>query len=801
MKPFLSIATAALFCYIMPLGAATRPFTIEEIEVAQPGSGPTMIASDSHGYIWVALAKVGKIARVSSNGSVCREYPLPDAAYPVGVAIDKDDNIWYTDIKNNRLTCYSPATNSYSHHEVPTKGAWPFGLRIASDGKLWFTERFACKFGCLDPVSGKFEEWEVQPFGAQPAGLTVTPSGHVFFTQNSGHKIGHYDLSKQSYAELTVPTEMKSEMHYGLSGIDHDSHGNIWFNVLDGKIGFVSSSSGYKDVTLVDFPVATARPGGMYVDGADHIWVTELDGNHITVYFPEEKRFERYPIPTGKPDEAPLAPPEAKSIADDTGRPAAPASGESNGKVEGRAPKGGSKPDEGHFARTTRPFGIVSDKTGRIWFTEQFANQIGCLTIYSKPAARVHSIEFTVDFDEWAKLSNDVSESLHVARGENIQWRIHGTSSKTELVIEDPTGIWYAKGTVGKGLTSAATRKGKYTVTIAAEGQKHVIAVEVRDGTIPSIVYDVHENARVPGVVDVAPNGDIWFTDIGGFGIPGLAALPPGSRVARLTPKGEAFSYETPTASSAPTSLKVSSNGEVWFTERLGNALACLDPKTYAIKEYPVLTADSAPTGIAIDKRRGWIWFTQKSASQIGYLDPKTGKVVEIPTPNKPSEPSTIAVAPDGFFWFDERSQGNIIRYNPETKAFLTYSLSSSEARSIGVTPYTDSAGWFLELAGNKIGHLNVKTSQITEYAIPTDHAYPFKLAVSPRAIWFTQVFGNKLGRFSPDGGFAEFRAPIADAFPGGIARTKTGDVWYTLQGAAAVVQVPAAWISAAEEF
>src|SRR5262249_39615245 len=46
--------------------------------------------------------------------------------------------------------------------------------------------------------------------------------------------------------------------------------------------------------------------------------------------------------------------------------------------------------------------------------------------------------------------------------------------------------------------------------------------------------------------------------------------------------------------------------------------------------------------------------------------------------------------------------------------------------------------------------------------------------------IWSTEVFGNKIGRITPDGTITEFPIPTASSLPGGIALGPDGNMWFT---------------------
>jgi streptogramin lyase len=67
-------------------------------------------------------------------------------------------------------------------------------------------------------------------------------------------------------------------------------------------------------------------------------------------------------------------------------------------------------------------------------------------------------------------------------------------------------------------------------------------------------------------------------------------------------------------------------DGALCYTAQLANALGRLDPKSGAIKEFPLKTPDSGPHRLAIDKA-GFVWFTANFKAYIGRIDPQTALV------------------------------------------------------------------------------------------------------------------------------------------------------------------------------
>ena len=82
--------------------------------------------------------------------------------------------------------------------------------------------------------------------------------------------------------------------------------------------------------------------------------------------------------------------------------------------------------------------------------------------------------------------------------------------------------------------------------------------------------------------------------------------------------------YVVPTTNSEPNGIDVAPNGDVWFTELAGNQLGKLVPATGAIQEfaYPIANGDLADVAASMD---GSIWFTAPNAEPRRELQPDFG--------------------------------------------------------------------------------------------------------------------------------------------------------------------------------
>src|SRR5438093_1231840 len=88
--------------------------------------------------------------------------------------------------------------------------------------------------------------------------------------------------------------------------------------------------------------------------------------------------------------------------------------------------------------------------------------------------------------------------------------------------------------------------------------------------------------------------------------------------------------YPVPTPASFPGRITAGPDGNVWFTESLGNKIGRITPAG-VITEFPVPTSDSHPDGITAGPD-GNVWFTEITGMKIGRITP-AGVITEFSVP------------------------------------------------------------------------------------------------------------------------------------------------------------------------
>ena len=118
------------------------------------------------------------------------------------------------------------------------------------------------------------------------------------------------------------------------------------------------------------------------------------------------------------------------------------------------------------------------------------------------------------------------------------------------------------------------------------------------------------------------------------------------------------------------------------------------------------------------------------------------------------------------------------------TNAFTIneFTIPTADSEPSGITAGPDGALWFTEEYGNKIGRITPQGDIfITEFPIPTANSGPNGIASGPDGnLWFTEYWADKIGRITTQGVITEFPIPTADSGPLGITSGPDGNLWFT---------------------
>lgn len=125
-----------------------------------------------------------------------------------------------------------------------------------------------------------------------------------------------------------------------------------------------------------------------------------------------------------------------------------------------------------------------------------------------------------------------------------------------------------------------------------------------------------------------------------------------------------------------PYGIDVAPNGDIWFSQLNAHRIGRIDPDTFEVEM--VETPFTGPRRLRFDAE-GKLWIPAFSAGAVARFDPQTREFESWPLPIEPmgsETPYALNVNPDdGSVWICGTNSDTLIRFEPETEEFTVYPL------------------------------------------------------------------------------------------------------------------------------
>lgn len=246
--------------------------------------------------------------------------------------------------------------------------------------------------------------------------------------------------------------------------------------------------------------------------------------------------------------------------------------------------------------------------------------------------------------------------------------------------------------------------------------------------------FPIPTAGSTPAYITAGPDGNLWFTEYMSH------------KIGRITPAGVFTEYPI-SATSNPIDITTGPDGYLWYLDDTDGNVGKMSPAGALLGEYPIPTDFSGPNMIILGPD-GNLWFTEYGGRKIGRITP-TGVITEYPIPST-GKVFGLAVGPDGNLWFTE-TNGNRVGKLTLAGAFTEYNLPDPAQGPQGIVT-ADGHLWVVGNTTNTILRLSLDGAVINQYPIPTAGSGPVDIVLGPdRALWFTEMTGNKIGRLALD--------------------------------------------------
>lgn len=177
-----------------------------------------------------------------------------------------------------------------------------------------------------------------------------------------------------------------------------------------------------------------------------------------------------------------------------------------------------------------------------------------------------------------------------------------------------------------------------------------------------------------------------------------------------------------------PSGMEFLPDGNLWFSEVVGNSMVKLDPKDGSMTEYPfpwtnISLVDTLPAGIRVtidvsgNRDRG-AWFTSVGLNAIGRFDIDTHEYSLYPLPNPLSGPLIMQPGPGTTMVFSEITGNRVGTIDVNTKEIKEYEIPTPLSLVQGVAVDADGLIWWTGTGASNFGTVNVTSGEVTEMFI-----------------------------------------------------------------------------------
>ncbi len=255
---------------------------------------------------------------------------------------------------------------------------------------------------------------------------------------------------------------------------------------------------------------------------------------------------------------------------------------------------------------------------------------------------------------------------------------------------------------------------------------------------------------------------------------------------ARIAPVGTVSIYSVPTPYTEPRAIALGPNGNMWFTELVGDKVAKITPQG-RITEYPVPDPNGAPMGITAGPD-GNVWFTE--GGRQGRQDhPARRHHATTRCPPPRASPGTSPPGPTATCGSPRRSARQVGQDHPTAVPSPSTRSPTPTAYPEGITAGPDGNLWFTESTTN-VAEITTR-GVVTEYPVPADNGDPVDIAAGPDGnLWYTLADVPAVARITTRGRTTEFRLPSIGSDLDGIAAGADGNLWFTAGSQALICRI-----------
>ena len=185
-------------------------------------SRPSYLLFDNK-TLWMMESGPARLARFDIAAEKFTEIPLPRtgnaSTNPIGIAIDTQGMIWYTQFRTSNIGRFDPRTNSVEQFSTGLVTGASYGIVSDKQGNIWTSQQRVDRIVKISTKDLSISEFRIPTNGSFTENLAVDPSGNVWFVETAGNKIGTIEVSTQVPIKISLSTTKFKMPRNGMASI------------------------------------------------------------------------------------------------------------------------------------------------------------------------------------------------------------------------------------------------------------------------------------------------------------------------------------------------------------------------------------------------------------------------------------------------------------------------------------------------------------------------------------------------------------------------------------------------------
>ena len=244
------------------------------------GNLSLFLAVDDNDNIWFTDAPGKQIGYLQPDTGEFTLIPIPELepanieSVITTIQVDHNGNVW-TAVTTKDVILYYDTQNDVFQTFSLESGSFPWALSVGPQGNIWFTAGGNGDIGYIQTESGEIEVFTAQEPLANPEYLLFDQDGILWISEHEGTGLVSFDMDTSAFTR--VPLGVDGGLSYGTS---FDMYGNIWVaqHTADVVVMYDTDAKAYRHIQI---PTNGSFTQFMTADNNQNIWFVEPQTNKL----------------------------------------------------------------------------------------------------------------------------------------------------------------------------------------------------------------------------------------------------------------------------------------------------------------------------------------------------------------------------------------------------------------------------------------------------------------------------------------------------------------------------------------